>query len=514
MVDDGDAADAGLATVASGASLVFVGRVTKLVLLFATQLLMARILGSTDYGGVILATMLAALATTFATAGMEKGLLREVAIHEDDAVSGRGAVRSGLGIAVATGGVGGVVVFLAAPALAADVFGDPALTPLFRLGALSIPFRTVGAVAIAIARGSRDATPHVVVNQLLDPILTFVLVGSLVVAGFGAFGAIAGVVATSLLAAVAALWLGVRSLPFDLRGPSESMHRQVLLFSLPLMLAASMEFVIHHTDTFLIGAFMASADVGVYSIAYQLREVGRFFFYPATFLLPPVITRLAKRDETGSARRIYQLTTKWIVVATTPLLFGVFLFPAVVIRLAFGEEYVPGATALRILLASVMVSLLFGANALALVALGHNRVNLYVDAAAALANVALNLVLIPPFGIAGAAIASAAAFATRDVCYGVALYRWEGIHPASTAMVRPFAGAVLLAGGGYALFSVTLEPTPLTVAAAGVAFLVVYLPLVALVGVIEPEDRRLLDLLETRLGVDLDGVRALIARLE
>lgn len=514
MVEEGDATGRGLETVASGASLVFVGRVTKLLLLFATQIVMARLLGAAGYGGVILTTMLIALSTTFTTVGMEKGLLRKVVINEAALERSRGVVRAGLALAAFFGTLAAVLVFFAAPLLATRVFANPDVATLFRIGAVAIPCNSVGAVAIAVARSTRDARPHVLVNQIFDPVQTFIVVGGLVTLGFGPVGAIAGIVATNAVRAVAALWLMLRGLPFRVRGTHEPMHRPVLAFSAPLMLAASMEFVIHHTDTFLVGVFLTSRDVGVYNVAYQLRELGRFFYYPATFLLPPVLTGLSKRGEETAARRIYQVTTKWTVHLTTPVFLLLVLFPDVVIELAFGPAFRAGASALRILLLSVMASVLFGANTLALIALGHSRINLTVDALAAVTNVVLNLVLIPRYGIVGAAGAAVAAFLLRDVVYTTALYRREGLHPFSTATFRPYVGTVVVAAAGYAVFVTFFERSLPAITAAAVVFGVVYVPLLIALGGVEPEDERLLAELESRLGVEFGRLRSLLARLQ
>lgn len=508
-----DAGESGLSVVAGGAVRVFGGRVAKLLLVFATQIAMARALDTAEYGGVVIAQMAIGVGSIVAALGLETGLARQIPLYETAAEKTRGVVRAGLAIGLLSGASVGALVFLTAPTVATRLFDDPSVTPLLQLAALAIPFGVVSHVAAAVARGAGSTAVRVVVRQLLNPAVNLLLVVGVLLAGYGAAGATAGVVASIVVGTAIALWLALRALPISLRGPTVPMGWELVVFSLPLLLASSVEFLISNTDTFLVGVYLGSGAVGVYDVAFRLRQFGLFFFFPVTFLLPTVLTRLDRDDERAALRRTYQVATKWLVLLSTPPVLLFFLFPGVAIEAAFGAAYRGGAPALRVLLVPVMVTVLLSANGAALVALGHNRINAVVNGGTAVLNVALNVALIPPFGIVGAALASAASFVARDVAYTVVLYRREGVQPFSAALLRPLAASLALAAGGYLVFLRLVTPTVLSVAVAGVAYLVVYAPLVVVLGAIEPEDERLLDRLEGQVDVDLAPLRAGLRRL-
>jgi len=475
---------------------------------------MARILGTTDYGGFVLATMVAGVGALIAKAGLPAGLTRKVPYYEDDPEVARGVVKSGLQLGVLTGVVIGVIVFLMAPILAIRVFDDPSITLLLRVGAIGIPFGVLMWIGVSIAKGARDAKPHVVVRQILSPLSRMIFIGGLVLAGFEALGAITGSVLAKGVAMLAALFLVRRALPFSLFGPTVRKHRELLTFSLPLMFASSMGYIVSQADTILVGVFLTSSDVGIYNVAFNLQDVGRFFFYPITFLLPPVLTRLTKQDEWAEARRTYKTASKWLVLLTTPVFLLVFLFPEVVIGVTFGRQYVPGSMALWILMLPVMVTVLLSANGAALIALGHNRINLYVNAGVAVLNIVLNIILIPILGIVGAAAASAASFIARDVSYTILLYRWEGLQPFSSSMLRPYLITLCLAGAGYIAFVNIVQITFLSVLTIGIVFLILYAPLLIITGALDPEDEELLSLLEEQIGTEFELVRSVVTRLQ
>lgn len=503
----------GLSTVASGAGLILGGRVVKLVLAFGLQILMARLLGPSSYGGVVLATTVASMSGLIANLGLSAGISRNLPYYEDDPSKARGVVKQSVQLGLISGGIMSVGLFLGAPLLAEQLFDDPDLTILFQVAALTIPVNFLTNIAIEAARGMRDAGTHVIVKQLLDPVVRAGFVGILLFVGLGALGAVSGLLIASTVSAFAAVILAYRTLSFPVRGPTTRMYGELLAFSFPLLLAAGMDFVIVNTDTFLIGVFLDSNNVAVYNAVFQLQDTGLLFFYPITFLLPPVLTRMMKLGERDEATKIYQVASKWLVLLTTPVFLPIIFFPEVVIGVTFGNEYLWGALSLQVLMLPVMVTVLLSANSAALIALGHSRVNMYVNTAMALLNVALNVLLIPQIGIVGAALASACAMITRDIVYAIILYRREALHPFSSALLRPFVGSVFIASLGYLLVTRILPITPVNVAILGLAFLVIYGPILITLGALEPEDTQLLSLLEGRIGVEFTTVRRLVRRM-
>jgi len=500
-------------TVAEGAGFVFGGRIVKLSLTFVIQIVMARLLGATSYGGVVLATTVVGIAGTVGGLGIGGGLTRKLPLYEDDTARARGVVRASFTIGLLGRSVAALILIVAAPFVATRLFDDPNVAVLIQIAAVGLPLGTIAGLSLGTTRSLRDARPNVLVNHIVNPVAKSTFVAALLLAGLGAVGAIAGRVLAQAIGTVVAVYLAYRFLPFSIRGAAERMHRELLEFSLPLMLSSGMVLVIGQTDTFLLGIFLASGDVGVYNAAFNLQEIGFFFLYPVSFLLPPVLTRLQTEDESEDIRRTYQIATKWMGLSTVPLFLLVFLFPAVVINVSFGQEFVAGETALRVLMLAPLVSVLLGANGRALVALGHNKVNMYVNTATAGLNVALNLALIPAFGILGAAIASAGSFVFRDVVYTVILHRRHGVVPFSEALVKPVAGVAVLVPVGYYLF-VRLFPVHfLTVTAVGLLFLIVYAVLLLRLGAVEDEDVEVLHRFEDSAGVDFARVRALAKRL-
>lgn len=493
--------------VVGGAKFVLAGRVVKLIVTFLAQVVLARILGTTSFGGVTQAFAVRRIASVVGKLGLGSGVTRQFAHFEDEPEKARGVVRAGVFIGLVSTGLVATILVLTAPTIASAVFDDPDLTIYFRIVAVGLPFGFLSSIAVSLAKASRDASTHTYVNQLLSPILKSVLKGGLVLAGFGAIGAVAGQVVGTIVVTFLALVLAWRAIPISLRGPSTPMYRHLLTFSLPLLFASSMNMLIGDIDTFLVGVLSTSSAVGLYEAAFTLRPFVLVFFFPATFLLPPVLTRLQKEQRSAEAVLTYQAISKWTTLASFPLFALLFLFPEVVIRTAFSASYVPAANALRVLAFSMLINVALGANDRAVVALGHNRITMYVAVFAATTNGVLNFLLIPQLGILGAALGSATAFMSRDVINTVLLYRWYGLTPLSLVELRTLAAVSVLSAVGYAGYVSLFPARFLPVTLAGLAFLAIYVPLVARLGISEGMDYELFQEIEESQDWDLTPIR-------
>jgi len=495
-----------LQSIIGGAKWVLGGRVLKMGLTFLAQIIVARILGATFYGGISQANAVAGVAALVGTLGVGTGLTRQLAYYEDEPERARGLVRASFVI----GGIGttlvGVGLFVVSPYLATEVFNDDNLVILFRIVAVGVPLGLIGNLGVSMAKASRDASVHTYINQFLRPLTNSTFRIGAAVLGLGAVGVVTGNVVAGALTGVVALVLAWRAIPFSLRGPSKSMYGNLFTFSLPLLFASSFNFLIGDIDTFVLGAFDTSAAVGLYTAVFGLRPMVLVFFFPATYLLGPVLTRLQKEERSDDARKTYTAISKWTTLVSFPLFLLPFLFPSVVIGVSYGPEYVDpeAALVLRLFALSMLVNVMLGANDRAVVALGHNQATMWVAATAATLNLFLNLVLVPRFGILGAGIASTISFMSRDMINTILLYRWYRLIPFSGGILRTLAVMAFLVPIGYYGFLSVTSATFLSVTIVGLVFLVCYAPIALRLGVEDEQDFELFREVEDSLNVDLD----------
>ena len=188
----------------------------------------------------------------------------------------------------------------------------------------------------------------------------------------------------------------------------------ILPFGITLTIVQSFWALISSTDRMLLGYFGNPATsietVAIYSIATQLALT--IMVFPGAFgsIFLPVISRLAGKNDHATMRKVMRTSQRWILFITIPIALATMAFSGEMLSVFYGNDYRSGGAAMAIFILGLMVSTLIYPITLALAGMRLVRLELNVAIAAGVANVILNIMLIPGFGMEGAAFASAVAF--------------------------------------------------------------------------------------------------------
>lgn len=179
----------------------------------------------------------------------------------------------------------------------------------------------------------------------------------------------------------------------------------ILRESLPLGLATVMIQIYLYFDTLLLGLFKGDEEVGWYNAAYKL-----VFF---VLLLDRVFTEtffpLISRHYEESLERLVILLkkyAKWIIALVLPIGVGGTLLASPIMNLVYGSRYENGIIAFQILIWVVTLSSINSVYSIGLIGCHRERNYTIAIAFGTAANLLLNFLLIPPFGLAGAASAT------------------------------------------------------------------------------------------------------------
>lgn len=162
-------------------------------------------------------------------------------------------------------------------------------------------------------------------------------------------------------------------------------------------------------DVLVLGLFVAADQVGIYKVAAAASALLLFPMESMSAVYAPRIARGYPLGEIGAINRDMQRLGIGVLVLALPLLLVFVFIPAWPIGLLFGESFSAAASVLTILSLGVGLRLLLGPVGWALTMSGHERVSMYTLLAGATLNLVLNLVLIPLYGVTGAAVATALA---------------------------------------------------------------------------------------------------------
>ncbi len=180
-----------------------------------------------------------------------------------------------------------------------------------------------------------------------------------------------------------------------------------------LVLHGLLGLAIFNSDFLFLRVMKGSDAVGYYAAAYTLISFAQNLGVAYTMSLIPSITRV--RTDASAARALFDTAMAQVMAGGLPVTIGGVLVAGPLMALIYGAGYASSVQPLQLLLLVIPVALL--RNVAQAVLLANQRPDLMLRTAAwaAGANVILNVLLIPPWGLAGAALATLATEAVRTV---------------------------------------------------------------------------------------------------
>jgi O-antigen/teichoic acid export membrane protein len=499
-----DHRDQAVRDIFKGAGVVYAGLVIEVGIAFLAQVLAARYLRTADFGGITVGVTLVNLGAIVGTAGLDEGLTRYLPRY--DRADRPPLVRRSFLVTLPLSLVLGAAIALNAEFLSTVVLRDPSVTTSVRVFGATIPFASVLVLAVGGIRGQEVSRYRVYVENLVRPTLRFALVVVAVVLGLGQTGfALAYAVPYAVGAAVAVLLLR-RTFGETVRSATDGVDREraveVLRYSLTMVVSRSANFLYRSVDVFLVLYFIGAGAVGAYGVAYAAARLVGMFSMAFNFLGAPIASRVEAGTGVDDMVTAHQPALRWLVILSIPAMTPLLLFPEPFITGVYRPRYAAGAGALVVLAFAFGVDNVFNAFGNLLRGIGASRALAFDSAVGAVANVGLNLLLIPEYGIVGAAFATLAAYLLMDALKTVQLWYLTGRVPLSAPTVTPAVVGAPLVGAAYLLRDAVPTSLPGLVA-FGAVFGTVYLVCVVVLLGFEPEEVMLVRSVEERFGVPL-----------
>ena len=160
-------------------------------------------------------------------------------------------------------------------------------------------------------------------------------------------------------------------------------------------------------DLIILGWFVSASEIGIYSVVVQTALVVAFGLKTANMVVAPYFARLYAQGDIIALQSLVTLSARVILVITIPVVLIIAFAGELILGLAFGSDYKAGATSLAILAVGQLVNAMMGSVGFLLNMTGHERDLAIGVGIAALCNIVLNLMLVPNFGLEGAASATA-----------------------------------------------------------------------------------------------------------
>ena len=184
-------------------------------------------------------------------------------------------------------------------------------------------------------------------------------------------------------------------------------------------------------DQYMIAFFLDPVQVGFYAVAVNLTNLLLKVPDATGTVLYPRLAASAERDMHAATSRVCRYT----LFVTAALALGYALFGGLAVRLLFGPQFAEAIRPMRLMLPGIVMMSLYLILTRNFTSRNRQQVNIVAAGAALVLNVALNWVLIPRFGIAGAAVSTAISYSVAALVLLLMFVRESGYSVGRTVLV-------------------------------------------------------------------------------
>jgi O-antigen/teichoic acid export membrane protein len=405
---------------------------------FVLTVLLARMLGAEMFGGYSYALAWIMLLGAPTVLGLDQLLVREVAA---DVVASKWALLRGL---VRTANRTVLLVSLGMAAVAALVAwilrerASPELVRTFWVGLLLVPLISLTRLRQATLQGLHRVVLGSIPERLILPVLLLVSLVAIDLSHLrlAASTAMALNVAATSIAFGVGTWLLRRNLPSPIRDVEPEYQRARWARSAwPILLFSGAGIVFAQADILILGSLKGPGVVGLYGVADKSAELLSFVLVAQNAAFASTAASLYAAQDLAELQRLTTRIVRLTVLITLPLAILFIGFGGWFLSRFYGAAYLPARGPLAILGMGQMINVATGLNGMLLIMTGNERALLKAVAASAVANIGLNVVLVPRWGMSGAAIANTSSILLLNVVATIALHRRTRLH--STVLGTP-----------------------------------------------------------------------------
>ena len=509
-----DTSEQAIKTVARGAGVIFAGMFIGYFLAYLTRIVIARWLGPTDYGLLSLGIVVLGIATTLSLVGLTTGSMRHISFFKGkkDFRRIKGTIITALKISLPLSIVLSIIFFLLSEKIAILFFHNADLIPILKVFSIVIPFSVLLEITVSCIQGLQISKYKVYAKDIIFEVLKIGSAMLFILLGYGIFGVVVGWAFSIIVASIVSFYYLEKTFPVIKKKIKANFTKiDLLSFSWPLTFSSFLYLIINWADIMMIGYFKAASDVGMYNAALPTASLLIVIFTAFSFLFTPVMSELFSKKKMEELKKVLKVTARWIFILTFPVFLLMFFFSDSILSILFGEEFILASMSLSILSVGYFFTIITGLSGWLILSMGRTKIILLITSVIAVSNIALNFVLIPIYGITGAAIAMSLSMIFGYALSVIILYRMIGATPYSFSYLKPFFAGIVSCVFLFLINEFLIQGTQaLYVMLSFTIFIIIYFILLLVFKTLNQEDMMILRSLERRTGIKINWLRKII----
>jgi O-antigen/teichoic acid export membrane protein len=426
--------------------VIFTTVISK-ILAYLYRIVIARYYGPEIYGIYSISLMVVSWVTIFVGLGFASGLIRYIPYYRGKNEEEKSAylIKKVRIILIISGVLGSALLILFSNFISNQIFNNSEIRIFIIIFSLAIPLSALSGVYFSVLKSYEKIGWFSFIVNILQNIVKLFFLMLLIFLGFSSNSIPLSYVLGVLITFIFAYFVSKITIPQLFKNYKIKDQREVfsslISYSWPLIFFGFISSILSWTDTFMIGIFKTTSDVGFYNAAVPLALIITLSTDLFRQMLLPLITKEYGRGNLLTVKVISRQVTKWLFIVSIPLFIFLFFFPQEFIKLFFGAEYLPATNALRLLSIGFFISSVLDVSPEILSMKGKSKIILLDIILIGTMNLILNYFLIPVYGINGAAFSTMVSVSCLNILFTFQSWKISNIFPIKRDILR-----VILAG--------------------------------------------------------------------
>lgn len=436
--------DSDLKLLAKSSFIVFITILLSKIIIYLYRILIARYYGASIYGLFVLSVMLVGWFRIFSSFGLREGILRYASLfrgkNEEEKI--KYIFRISFFISILTSILASILLFYFSDFIAVKVFSTPNLTLFLKIFSLTLPFTVLSGIFLPIIRAFEKIGWFSFITNILGNFVQLLALLLLIFLGLNSTAVpisyLIGIISVFIVSYFISKIILSKISHTKENIKDEKVFTKLFSYSWPFIFSGVISFIFYWVDSFMLGVFKTAEQVGIYNAAVPIAMLLLFPLNLFVHLFFPIVAKEYSKGNLEIVKQLSQQVGKWIFMITLPFFIIFIIFPGELISLFFGKDYISAGTALRFLSIGVLFSAIFGISLELLSIKGKSKLILFNTSFALIINLFLNYLLVPPYGITGASIATMISLIFLNVLFFFQAYKSFSIIPFRRKNLRIF----------------------------------------------------------------------------
>ena len=394
---------------AKGVFNIFWGLATSSIISAVGVMLVAGILSEGEYGLVAIVLIGPNFIAIFRDWGVDWATIKYTAQYraENKEENVKNVLASVIFFEIILGFSLSVFSFFLSGFFATNIFDRPDIMPLIQIASFTIFADALLKAAQTAFTGYEKMEYYSITSIVFSTLKTSFMV-LLVFFGLGTFGAVIGVTIAYLISgaiSIIILYVVIYKNLHKQEGSKLELLATIKMmfkYGLPLSISSILSGFLAQFYNFLIAIYCTDLIIGNYQLALNFLIIVTLFYIPITKVLFPVFSKINSQKEPEILRRVFQFSVKYAALLIVPVAFTIITISEPVVSTLFGAKY--SYTPLYLALSAITFIFTAAGDLSAenvIKSQGKTDVNLKLALISSVIGLALNLVLIPRFGVLG-----------------------------------------------------------------------------------------------------------------